>query len=87
MIAPTAFLFNEEHEMVRKMAYDFTRKEVMPIIKEHDRSHTFPKQLLPKMAAQSFLGVCLPARYGGAGMDYISLGLVSEGLEWVDSPV
>lgn len=80
MIAPTAFLFNQEHEMMRKMAYTFIRKEVMPIIAEHDRSHTFPHDLLPKMAAQGFLSVCLPVRYGGAGMDYISLGIVSEAL-------
>ncbi len=87
MTSVTSFLFNEEHEMVRKMAYDFTRKEVMPIIKEYDRSHTFPKHLLPKMADLGFLGICLPVRYGGAGMDYIALGIVSEALEYGDSSV
>jgi len=81
------FELNEEHRMIEKMVYDFARKEVMPIIKEYDRNHTFPHELLPKMAAQGFLGVCLPVRYGGAGMDYIALGLVSEGLEWADSSV
>jgi alkylation response protein AidB-like acyl-CoA dehydrogenase len=81
------FELNEEHKMIEKMVYDFARKEVMPIIKEHDDNHTFPYGLLPKMAAQGFLGVCLPVRYGGAGMDYISLGIVSEGLEWADSSV
>ncbi len=79
------FELNEEHKMVKAMVYDFARKEIMPIIKEHDKNHTFPHELLPKLAAQGFLGVCLPARYGGAGMDYISLGIVSEGLEWADS--
>jgi alkylation response protein AidB-like acyl-CoA dehydrogenase len=78
---------NEEHKMIERMVYDFARKEVLPIIKQHDRQHTFPYELLPKMAEQGFLGVCLPVRYGGAGMDYISLGLVSEGLEWADSSV
>jgi glutaryl-CoA dehydrogenase (non-decarboxylating) len=81
------FELNEEHQMIRKVVYDFARKEIMPIIKEHDRNHTFPRDLLPKMAAQGFLGVCLPVRYGGAGMDYIALGLLSEGLEWADSSV
>jgi glutaryl-CoA dehydrogenase (non-decarboxylating) len=81
------FELNEEHKMVEQMVYDFARKEIMPIIKEHDRNHTFPREILPKLAAQGFLGVCLPVRYGGAGMDYISLGLVSEGLEWADSSV
>ena len=81
------FELNEEHKMVEKMVYDFARKEIMPIIKVHDRDRTFPHELTPKMAAQGFLGVCLPACYGGAGMDYISLGIVAEGLEWADSSV
>ncbi len=81
------FEFNSDHKMVRDMVYDFTRKEVIPVIKEHDRNHTFPHQLLPKLANLGFLGICLPARYGGAGMDYISLGIISEGLEYGDSSV
>lgn len=81
------FELNEEHRMIEQMVYDFARKEILPIIKQHDRSHTFPHQLLPKLAEQGFMGVCLPVRYGGAGMDYISLGIVSEGLEWGDSSV
>ena len=62
------FQYSDEHKMVEKLAYDFTRKEVMPIIKEHDRNHTYPHELLPKMAALGFLGVCLPVRYGGGGV-------------------
>lgn len=81
------FELNEEHKMIEQMVYDFARKEILPIIKQHDRNHTFPYELLPKLAEQGFMGVCLPLRYGGAGMDYISLGLVSEGLEWADSSV
>ncbi len=73
--------------MVQQMVYDFARKVILPIIKPHDRAHTFPRELLPKLAEQGFLGLCLPVRYGGAGLDYISLGLVSEGLEWADSSV
>ncbi|MDM8529304.1 acyl-CoA dehydrogenase family protein [Anaerolineales bacterium HSG24] len=73
--------------MIRDMVYDFARKEIMPIIKTYDRDHRFPHELLSKMAAQGFMGICLPVRYGGAGMDYISLGLLSEGLEWADSSI
>lgn len=81
------FQLNDDHKMVEKTVYDFARKEIMPIIKEHDRNHTFPKELLPKMAELGFMGICLPAKYGGAGMDYISLAIVSEGLEFGDSSV
>src|SRR5438045_6654314 len=37
------------------------------------------------MAELNLLGVCLPEQYGGAGFDYISLGLVCEKLEAVDT--
>lgn len=79
------FQYSDEHKMVEKMVYDFARKEIRPIIKDHDREHTFPIELIPKMANLGFLGICLPEKYGGAGMDYISLGIISEGLEYADS--
>ncbi|MCK6626237.1 MAG: acyl-CoA dehydrogenase family protein [Anaerolineae bacterium] len=81
------FELNEEHHMIEQLVYEFARKEILPIIKQHDRNHTYPHELLPKLAERGFMGVCLPVRYGGAGMDYISLGIVSEGLEWADSSV
>ena len=81
------FTLSDEHRMVEDMVYNFTRNEVLPIIREHDRNHTFPYELLPKMAQLGFMGICLPVRYGGAGMDYLSLGIVSEGLEYGDSSV
>ncbi|MDX1415156.1 MAG: acyl-CoA dehydrogenase family protein [Candidatus Promineifilaceae bacterium] len=81
------FKLDEMQEMARNMAYDFSRREILPIIKQYDRSHTFPHEIIPKMAELGFLGICLPVRYGGAGMDYVSLGMVSEGLEFGDSSV
>ena len=81
------FTFNDNHKMVERTVYDFARKTVMPVIREHDRAHTFPHELLPQMAALGFMGICLPVRYGGAGLDYLSLGIISEGLEYADSSV
>jgi glutaryl-CoA dehydrogenase (non-decarboxylating) len=81
------FQLTAEYKMVEQVVYEFSRKEVTPIIKEFDRRHTFPRDLVTKMAELGFLGVCLPAKYGGAGMDYLALGIVSEGLEFGDSSV
>ncbi len=78
---------SENHRIIQKQVYDFSREEIVPIIVEHDRKAEFPRQLLPKLGARGFLGVCLPVRYGGAGMDYGALAVVSEGLEWADSSV
>src|SRR5215472_15720453 len=41
--------------------------------------------ILPHMAELGWLCICVPAEYGGAGMDYVSLGLASEELEYVDT--
>ncbi|MBN1400821.1 MAG: acyl-CoA dehydrogenase family protein [Anaerolineae bacterium] len=79
------FCLSEEHEMVRKMVREFAEREIAPDIKEYDRNQTFDRSLLSKMAEQGLLGICIPVKYGGAGMDYISLGLASEELERVDT--
>ena len=79
------FTLTEEHQMVQKMVRDFAMREIGPTIKENDRNHVFDRSILTKMAAQGILGICIPVRYGGAGMDYISLGLTCEELERVDT--
>jgi len=79
------FTFTEEHEMLRQAVRDFAEREIRPKIRELDEAEQFDRDLLAKMAEMGFLGVCIPARYGGAGMDYLSLGLVSEMLEWGDT--
>lgn len=79
------FSLSSEHEMVQKMVRDFGAKEVYPGIKEADRNQAMEEQVLPRMAELGLLGICIPVRYGGSGMDYISLGLASEELEYIDT--
>lgn len=79
------FAISREHEMVAKTAREFAEKEVAPFIAENDEKQYFDKSVLTKMAKLGFLGICLPEKYGGAGMDYVSLGLVCEEMEAVDT--
>jgi glutaryl-CoA dehydrogenase (non-decarboxylating) len=79
------FSLNDEHRMVQQMVRDFVTREVAPIIKEYDRQQETAAFLLPRMGELGILGINLPVRYGGQGMDYISLGLVCEELEAADS--
>jgi len=79
------FALTEEHRMVQNMVREFVQKEVSPIIKEQDRKQEMAAFILPRMGELGILGICIPVRYGGQGMDYISLGLVCEELEVVDS--
>ncbi|RPI87249.1 MAG: butyryl-CoA dehydrogenase, partial [Chloroflexi bacterium] len=59
--------------------------EIAPIIKESDRAGEMAGFVLDRMAELGILGICLPVKYGGEGMDYISLGLACEELEAVDT--
>jgi alkylation response protein AidB-like acyl-CoA dehydrogenase len=79
------FRLTTEHEMVQKMVRDFARKEVAPTIKEADQEQEMAAHVLPRMGELGILGICIPVRYGGQGMDYISLGLASEELEVIDT--
>ena len=79
------FALTEEHRMVQQMVRDFAQKEVAPIIKEQDRKQEMAEHILPRMGELGILGICIPVRYGGQGMDYISLGLACEELEAVDT--
>lgn len=79
------FEFNEDHIAVAKLCRDFAKKNILPTIQENDREQKFDPELLKKMADSDILGICLPEKYGGAGMDYISLGLACEELEYADT--
>jgi glutaryl-CoA dehydrogenase (non-decarboxylating) len=79
------FSLTDEHKMVQHMVRDFARNEVAPDIREWDRKQEMAPAILPRMGELGILGVCIPVRYGGQGMDYIALGLVCEELEAVDS--
>src|SRR5205823_12900343 len=60
-------------------------REIAPRIHDLDREHRFDKRVFPQMAALGLLGASVPTEYGGAGMDYVSLGIISEELEYVDT--
>jgi len=79
------FTLTEEHLMAQKMVREFCDKEVAPVIKDADRQQTMPPSFLPRMGELGILGICLPEKYGGQGFDYLTLGLVCEELEAMDT--
>lgn len=75
----------EEHEALVDTLREWAGREVAPRIHDLDRAHRFEPAFLRQMAELQLLGICLPEEYGGAGMDYVSLGLACEELEYVDT--
>ena len=72
---------SEEHEMLRESVRDFAEREVGPKISEYDKQQkSLYKEVLTKMGELGILGVCIPEKYGGSGLDYISLALACEEL-------
>jgi glutaryl-CoA dehydrogenase (non-decarboxylating) len=74
-----------EQQLLQETVRDWAAREVAPRIGALDRAHQFDRALLPRMADLGLLGISVPAEYGGAGMDYLCLGLASEELEYVDT--
>jgi glutaryl-CoA dehydrogenase (non-decarboxylating) len=80
------FTLSEEQRLLEQSVREWGAREVAPFIRENDRRHHFDRdRILGGMAKLGLLGVSVPQEYGGAGMDYISLGLISEELEYVDT--
>jgi len=75
----------EEHQALVDTLREWAGREVAPKIHDLDRAHRFEPAFLRQMAELQLLGICLPEEYGGAGMDYVSLGLACEELEYVDT--
>src|SRR5258708_32246160 len=71
----------DDHEALVQTVREFAQKEVAPYIKEWDEKQEFHREVFDKMSELNLLGVCIPEEYGGARVDYISLGLACEGLE------
>jgi glutaryl-CoA dehydrogenase (non-decarboxylating) len=79
------FELSEEHLALRQTVREFCAGEIAPHIKEWDEKSYFERSVFDKMAELGLLGVCIPEQYGGAGFDYISLGIVCEELEACDT--
>jgi glutaryl-CoA dehydrogenase (non-decarboxylating) len=75
----------EEQQLLEQSVREWGTRAVAPRIHDLDRAHQFDRGLLPQMAELGLLGSCVPQTYGGAGMDYVSLGIACEELEYLDT--
>lgn len=76
---------SEEERMVRDTARDFAQARLQPGITDAYMTETFDRRLMEEMGALGLLGPTIPVEYGGAGLGYVSYGLVAREVERVDS--
>src|SRR5262252_7679942 len=79
------FDLTEEQRLLEQSVREWGAREDAPRIHDLDREHRFDRGIFPQMAELGLLGASVPPESGGAGMDYICLGLASEELEYVDT--
>jgi butyryl-CoA dehydrogenase len=72
------FDLSDEQRMIRETARTFTDNEIVERARQNDRNEHFDTELVSMIADQGYLGAIVPREYGGAGLDYVTYGIVVE---------
>src|SRR3712207_3025749 len=79
------FELSDEQRLIRETARAFADNEIMPRARENSRRAHFDTDLVRQIADQGYLGAIVPREYGGAGLDYLTYGLIVEEIGRGDS--
>ncbi len=79
--------FTDEHEMLVDMVKDFAKNEVEPRAREMDETGEFPHDLVKQMGELGLMGIPVPEKYGGAGMDNVAYAAAVMELAKADASV
>ena len=78
-------LFSEENILIRNLTREWVKFNVSPIIERAVQNDEFPVKFIKGIAEIGGFGPFLPENYGGAGIDFVSYGLMMQELERGDS--
>ncbi|HEX8643423.1 MAG TPA: acyl-CoA dehydrogenase [Allosphingosinicella sp.] len=76
---------SDEERLVRDTAESYAQERLQPRVTEAFLDEEFDRSILSEMGELGLLGATIPAEYGGAGLNYVSYGLVARAVERVDS--
>ena len=79
--------FSDEHLMIKEMVQEFAESEVAPIAFELDKNETFPQEIVTKMGELGLMGIVIPEKYGGTGLDMVAFVTAIIELARVDASV
>jgi len=79
------FELSDEQQLIQRTAREFSDREIWDRARENARNEHFDTELVRKIADQGYLGAIVPREYGGAGLDYVTYGLVVEEIGRADS--
>ena len=76
---------SDEERLVRDTAAGYAREKLQPRVTSAFLDERFDREIMSEMGALGLLGATIPPEYGGAGLNYVSYGLVAREVERVDS--
>lgn len=77
--------FSDEQKMIRKVAQEFAKKELLPNVIERDKNARYPKEEIRKMHEMGFMGMTVDPAYGGGGMDTLAYVIAMEEISKIDA--
>jgi glutaryl-CoA dehydrogenase len=75
----------DEERMIRDAAREYCQDRLMPRVKMANRNEVFDREIMNEFGELGLLGATIPEKYGCAGANYVSYGLVAREVERVDS--
>jgi len=72
------FNLTEEQRLFQKIIREFCTKELKPIAEKIDKEEYLPNDLYKKMGKMGLMGMTVPQKYGGAGIDKVSYMIALE---------
>ena len=79
------FALSPTHEMTRKSVHEFAERDIRPESRRYDESQEYPMAWARRMGELGLLGVAVPEKYGGAGLDSVCYAITIEELSWGDA--
>ena len=64
------FNYSENQKMITETIIDFSAREIQPKLMDWDEEQHFPLELFKKLGKLGMLGILVPSKYGGSGLDY-----------------
>jgi len=81
------FDLSEEQKMIRDLARDFARKEILPKAEHYDRSGEYPWPIVRKAQKVGLVSSNVPEEYGGPGLGVLEECILNEELAWACSGI
>jgi len=79
------FELTEEQKMVQQTARSFAQDVLSKDVDARDEEERFPFEEVKQMGELGFMGIAIPEKYGGAGLDNISYVVMMEELSKIDA--